>query len=81
MGRLTYRGTLKPLQSATVTPTLYVPRPDTYRLGGWDLDSEVLENGPEGGPGHRTRFRYSQGPPEYEQLSLTVLEVYTASPP
>ncbi|KAF8078759.1 ER-golgi trafficking TRAPP I complex 85 kDa subunit-domain-containing protein [Lyophyllum atratum] len=42
-GRLTFRGTLDPLQTTTIQPDLWITRPGTYGLSGWSLETEVLE--------------------------------------
>lgn len=42
-GRLTFRGTLKPLESSRITPKIWVVCPGTYALSGWRLETEVVE--------------------------------------
>ncbi|KAJ7900204.1 ER-golgi trafficking TRAPP I complex 85 kDa subunit-domain-containing protein [Mycena olivaceomarginata] len=39
-GRLTFRGTLKPLESSRITPKIWVVCPGTYALSGWRLETE-----------------------------------------
>ncbi|KAJ7169750.1 ER-golgi trafficking TRAPP I complex 85 kDa subunit-domain-containing protein [Mycena filopes] len=42
-GRLTFRGTLQPLESSRLAPKIWVVCPGTYALSGWRLETEVLE--------------------------------------
>ncbi|KAI0068320.1 hypothetical protein BV25DRAFT_1793504 [Artomyces pyxidatus] len=73
VGRLTYRGTLEPLQHVTVRPTLHVARPDTYSLGGWQLETEVgQEPRPSQDRNWRTKYRYLEGPSS--QSCITVVD-------
>ncbi|KAK7064334.1 ER-golgi trafficking TRAPP I complex 85 kDa subunit-domain-containing protein [Favolaschia claudopus] len=61
-GRLTYRGTLKPLESSRVLPKIWIVCPGTYALSGWRLETEVLEQVAEMDD-VRVRQRYQQDPP------------------
>lgn len=38
-----FRGTLQPLELVTVRPRVWVTRPGRYGLGGWQMETEVLE--------------------------------------
>ncbi|KAJ7275176.1 ER-golgi trafficking TRAPP I complex 85 kDa subunit-domain-containing protein [Mycena haematopus] len=60
-GRLTFRGTLKPLESSQITPKIWVVCPGTYALSGWRLETEVLEPGPEKDD-VRIKHRYQEEP-------------------
>ncbi|KAJ7092588.1 ER-golgi trafficking TRAPP I complex 85 kDa subunit-domain-containing protein [Mycena epipterygia] len=58
-GRLTFRGTLKPLELTRITPKIWVVCPGTYALSGWRLETEVLETS-IGGDDARVRHRYQE---------------------
>ncbi|KAF7339581.1 hypothetical protein MSAN_02172600 [Mycena sanguinolenta] len=60
-GRLTFRGTLKPLESSRITPKIWVVCPGTYALSGWRLETEVLEQATEKDD-VRIRHRYQEEP-------------------
>ncbi|KAJ6519689.1 ER-golgi trafficking TRAPP I complex 85 kDa subunit-domain-containing protein [Mycena sanguinolenta] len=60
-GRLTFRGTLKPLESSRITPKIWVVCPGTYALSGWRLETEVLEQ-PTEKDDVRIRHRYQEEP-------------------
>ncbi|KAJ7783643.1 ER-golgi trafficking TRAPP I complex 85 kDa subunit-domain-containing protein [Mycena maculata] len=45
-GRLTFRGTLQPMESTGLTPKIWVVCPGTYALSGWRLETEVLDTSP-----------------------------------
>ncbi|KAJ7125714.1 ER-golgi trafficking TRAPP I complex 85 kDa subunit-domain-containing protein [Mycena crocata] len=61
-GRLTFRGTLQPLESIRIAPKIWVVCPGTYALSGWRLETEVLE--PSGrGDDPQIRHRYQEQPP------------------
>ncbi|KAJ7071158.1 ER-golgi trafficking TRAPP I complex 85 kDa subunit-domain-containing protein [Mycena amicta] len=42
-GRVTYRGSLGPLECVEITPRIWVACPGTYALSGWRLETEVLD--------------------------------------
>jgi len=60
-GRLTFRGTLKPLESTRITPKIWVVCPGTYALSGWRLETEVLDT-PPGEADVRILHRYQEEP-------------------
>ncbi|KAF8213184.1 ER-golgi trafficking TRAPP I complex 85 kDa subunit-domain-containing protein [Mycena galopus ATCC 62051] len=60
-GRLTFRGTLKPLESSQITPKIWVVCPGTYALSGWRLETEVLEPASDKDD-VRIRHRYQEEP-------------------
>lgn len=70
IGRLTFRGTLEPMQHVTLTPTLLVTGPDTYALEGWQLEVEV---GQKTGQSWRTIYRYLEKPPRAHRPCVTVI--------
>ncbi|KAJ7038336.1 ER-golgi trafficking TRAPP I complex 85 kDa subunit-domain-containing protein [Mycena alexandri] len=71
-GRLTFRGTLQPLESRRLTPKIWVVCPGTYALSGWRLETEVLETA-SGKDGVRIRHRYQEEP---SLGSITVSDTY-----
>ncbi|KAI0051657.1 hypothetical protein FA95DRAFT_1484733 [Auriscalpium vulgare] len=74
IGRLTYRGTLKPLEHLLLRPTLHATQPDTYTLGDWRLEIEVGDEVPSTGVhGWRTQYRYVDGPST--AAPITVVDV------
>ncbi|KAG5647603.1 hypothetical protein DXG03_008956 [Asterophora parasitica] len=74
-GRLTYRGTLDPSRTITLRPELWITRPGTYGLGGWTLETEVLEtsSSPDEIEG-RIRHRYKQESRPDDRSSLVVYD-------
>ncbi|CAK5264890.1 unnamed protein product [Mycena citricolor] len=69
-GRVTFRGTLGPLEATTLTPRMWIDRPGSYSLDGWELDTEIVEVDNE-----VVRLRYQQTP----QLgSLVVSDLRTS---
>jgi len=72
-GRLTFRGTLKPMQILSLNPTVWITRPGTYALVGWLLETEVGETFDTSG--WQTRLRYVQGPPVGDRASVTVIDI------
>ncbi|KAF9270075.1 hypothetical protein L218DRAFT_848836 [Marasmius fiardii PR-910] len=42
-GRMTHRGILEPYQDVSIQVRLWISRPGSYILGGWRLETEVLE--------------------------------------
>ncbi|KAF9462100.1 ER-golgi trafficking TRAPP I complex 85 kDa subunit-domain-containing protein [Collybia nuda] len=69
VGPLSFRGTLEPLQVYTVHPQLWITIPGTYGLGGWSLETEVLE----GPPGRAVRHRYRQEVPLVKDGSCLIV--------
>lgn len=69
-GRLTFRGTLEPMQSLSLHPKVWITRPGTYSLAGWRLETEVGEL--TDGTAWRTRQRYVQGPPTGDSSCISV---------
>ncbi|KAF8913001.1 ER-golgi trafficking TRAPP I complex 85 kDa subunit-domain-containing protein [Gymnopilus junonius] len=69
-GRMTFRGTIPPAGSTTVHPTLWIPRPGTYSLNQWTVETDVdkLDS-----PGTKWR-RYSQDAAESETACLVVCD-------
>lgn len=59
IGRLTFRGTLEPMQHTILKPTLLATAPDTYALDGWQLEVEV---GQRTDQGWQTLYRYLEKP-------------------
>jgi len=72
IGRLTFRGTLEPMQHVTLTPTLLVTRPDTYALDGWQLEVEV---GQMIDQSWRTLYRYLEKPSKAHRPCVTVVAI------
>jgi hypothetical protein len=72
IGRLTFRGTLEPMQHVTLTPTLLVTGPDTYALACWQLEVEV---GQKTDQGWRTIYRYLEKPSKAHQPCVTVVAI------
>jgi len=70
VGRMTFRGTIPPGGSTAIHPTLWVPRPGTYSLDRWTLETEIDRLN---SPGTKWR-RYSQGPAESETAYLVVCD-------
>ncbi|KAI0321379.1 ER-golgi trafficking TRAPP I complex 85 kDa subunit-domain-containing protein [Amylostereum chailletii] len=70
VGRLTFRGTILPLQYVTLKPQLHIQHPDTYSLDGWTLEVEV-ENSLQG----HHRSRYLSGPADSDQACITAVDV------
>jgi hypothetical protein len=70
IGRLTFHGTLEPMQRVTLTPTLLVTGPDSYSLQGWQLGVEV---GQETDQSWRTIYRYLEKPSEAHRPCVTVV--------
>ncbi|KAG7099059.1 hypothetical protein E1B28_000934 [Marasmius oreades] len=64
-GRTTYRGIIKPYQDTSVEVKLWISRPGSYVLGGWRLETEVLED-----EGAHVRHRYVQEPSAEETQTL-----------
>jgi trafficking protein particle complex subunit 8 len=66
-GRLSFRGTLRPLEGVTLQPMVWISRPGTYALGGWVLETEVGEvpsvPQDDSGASWRSRHRYLQRSP------------------
>lgn len=72
IGRLTFRGTLEPMQHTTLKPTLLATGPDTYALDGWQLEVEV---GQRTDQGWQTIYRYLEKPPRDHRPCVTVVAV------
>ncbi|KAH9982364.1 ER-golgi trafficking TRAPP I complex 85 kDa subunit-domain-containing protein [Lactifluus volemus] len=72
IGRLTFRGTLEPMQHVILKPTLLVTSPDTYALEGWQLEVEV---GQKTDQGWRTMYRYLEKPFKDHPPCVTVAAV------
>jgi trafficking protein particle complex subunit 8 len=72
IGRLTFRGTLEPMQHVSLTPTLLVTRPDTYALDGWQLEVEVGEMIDQS---WRTLYRYLEKPSKAHRPCVTVVAI------
>jgi hypothetical protein len=70
IGRLTFRGTLEPMQHVTLTPTLLVTWPDSYSLQGWQLEVEV---GQKTDQSWRTIYRYLEKPSKAHRPCVTVV--------
>ncbi|KAI9460993.1 ER-golgi trafficking TRAPP I complex 85 kDa subunit-domain-containing protein [Lactarius psammicola] len=75
IGRLTFRGTLEPMQHTVLKPTLLATGPDTYVLNGWQLEVEV---GRRTDQGWQTIYRYLEKPSRDRRSCVTVVAV---SPP
>ena len=63
------------MQHVTLTPTLLVASPDSYALGGWQLEVEV---GQKTDQRWRTIYRYLEKPSKARQPCVIV--VATAPP-
>ncbi|TFY79762.1 hypothetical protein EWM64_g4249 [Hericium alpestre] len=74
-GRLTYRGSLKPLESVTLQPTIHVTRPDTYALGSWRVETEVFDPST---PSHEPGAKLPE--PQYRYVQVCVDASYYALP-
>ncbi len=72
IGRLTFRGTLEPMQHTVLKPTLLATGPDTYALDGWQLEVEV---GQRTDQGWRTIYRYLEKPSRVHRPCVTVVAV------
>lgn len=72
IGRLTFRGTLEPMQHVTLTPTLLVAGPDTYALECWQLEVEV---GQKTDQSWRTIYRYLEKPSKAHRPCVTVVAI------
>ena len=72
IGRLTFRGTLEPLQHVTLTPTLLVTGADSYALEGWQLEVEV---GQKSDQSWRTIYRYLEKPSKAHRPCVTVVAI------
>lgn|SRR6266702_3028409 len=72
IGRLTFRGTLEPMQHTVLKPTLLATGPDTYALDGWQLEVEV---GQRTDQGWRTIYRYLEKPSRDHRPCVTVVAV------
>ncbi|KAF8273905.1 ER-golgi trafficking TRAPP I complex 85 kDa subunit-domain-containing protein [Lactarius quietus] len=70
IGRLTFRGTLEPMQHTILKPTLFATGPDTYALDGWQLEVEV---GQKTDQGWQTIYRYLEKPPRDHRPCVTVV--------
>jgi trafficking protein particle complex subunit 8 len=75
IGRLTFRGTLEPMQHVILTPTLLVTGPNTYALEGWQLGVEV---GQQTDQGWRTFYHYLEKPPKTHRPCVTVVATNTS---
>ncbi|KAJ7492750.1 ER-golgi trafficking TRAPP I complex 85 kDa subunit-domain-containing protein [Mycena latifolia] len=69
-GRLTFRGTLKPLESTRITPKIWVVCPGTYALSGWRLETEVLETTGDGDD-VTVRHRYREESPLGSSITVS----------
>jgi hypothetical protein len=74
IGRLTFRGTLEPMQHTILKPTLLATGPDTYALDGWQLEVEV---GQRTDRGWQTLYRYLEKPSRDHRPCVIVV----AAPP
>ncbi|KAL4266576.1 ER-golgi trafficking TRAPP I complex 85 kDa subunit-domain-containing protein [Pleurotus pulmonarius] len=70
-GRMTFRGTLQPTEQCSVQARVRVSRPGTYSLGGWRLETEVLELDNSDTP-PRVRHQYLQECPATYGPCMTV---------
>ncbi|KAL0579376.1 hypothetical protein V5O48_002652 [Marasmius crinis-equi] len=69
MGRMSHRGTLAPHEDTSVQARLWITRPGSYVLGGWRLETEVLEDGQP----TAIRHRYAQEPSSGEELARIIV--------
>jgi len=76
IGRLTFRGTLEPMQHVTLTPTLLVTGPDTHALESWQLEVEV---GQKTDQSWRTIYRYLEKPSKAHRPCVTVVAIASSS--
>ena len=79
-GRLTFRGTLKPLEATTIQPRACITHPGAYGLGVWNLETQVLETSwaaSDEGKG-KIRLQYQQGPSLDDESCLFVCSVHSA---
>jgi hypothetical protein len=72
IGRLTFRGTLEPMQHTLLKPTLLATGPDTYALDGWQLEVEV---GQRTDQGWQTIYRYLETPSRDHRPCVIVVAV------
>ncbi|KAH9082196.1 hypothetical protein EDB83DRAFT_2336975 [Lactarius deliciosus] len=72
IGRLTFRGTLEPMQHTVLKPTLLATGPDMYTLDGWQLEVEV---GQRTDRGWQTIYRYLEKPSRDHRPCVTVVAV------
>ncbi|KAK1228620.1 hypothetical protein PQX77_008273 [Marasmius sp. AFHP31] len=69
MGRMSHRGVLAPLQNTSIEARLWITRPGSYALGGWRLETEVLEDGEP----LVVRHRYIQEPSPEQDLTRIIV--------
>jgi hypothetical protein len=72
IGRLTFRGTLEPMQHTLLKPTLLATGPDTYALDDWQLEVEV---GLRTDQGWQTIYRYLERPSRDHRPCVIVVAV------
>jgi hypothetical protein len=73
-GRLTFRGTLEPLEAKTVQPRVCITHPGEYGLGHWSLETQVLETSRTEGS-ESVRHRYQQEPSPDDRSSILFCNV------
>jgi len=76
-GRLTFRGTIRPTEVATLKPTVLISRPGSYSLAGWCVETEVGEDITGDNTGWRTRHRYVQTSTAGDLSCITVCDVHS----
>ncbi|PFH54797.1 hypothetical protein AMATHDRAFT_135105 [Amanita thiersii Skay4041] len=78
-GHLTFRGILRPTQSATINPKLWIMFPGSYNLAGWHLETEVYEE-VDGrfSDSQRGLRRYLRKPMPKEIGHLRICDIYSA---
>ncbi|PCH33758.1 hypothetical protein WOLCODRAFT_60797 [Wolfiporia cocos MD-104 SS10] len=78
-GRLVHRGVLNPLESTTFHVKVWIPRPGTFALDGWSVETEVgeaplIDQDPAGSTWKSRQLRYVQGPPDQARTCITVID-------
>lgn len=79
LGRLTFRGTIPPSESITVSPKLCIIRPGSYGSRNWSLETEVTIPSVKRGEANRKR-RYFEEPKAIEEEApcITVCDIQMA---
>jgi trafficking protein particle complex subunit 8 len=72
-GRTTFRGILKPSQTTTIKPKLWITQPGVYAIDEWNLTSEVFQSESSKVP----LRRYNRQPSQEETACLTICDIQT----
>jgi trafficking protein particle complex subunit 8 len=78
-GRLTFRGVIPSLQSVVVQPKVWFTRAGSYELGGWTLETEIINTVDVADPTKSTRKRrYLQKPQLSDAMCLIICDARTS---